>query len=80
VKSGQVGFLDRPDHEGGSSLRVTAGERGARLVMYAGQPQRDEIVSYGPFIGDSKQDIARLFTEYRAGTFVCISELAKQHA
>ena len=35
------------------------------LVLYAGQPQGDRIVSYGPFIGDSKEDIARLYTEYR---------------
>jgi len=80
VQSGQVGFLDRPKGEAMSVLRVTAGERGARLVMYAGQPQHDEIVSHGPFIGDSKRDIARLFSEYHAGKFVRMSELAKKHA
>lgn len=36
------------------------------------------IVTYGPFIGDSKQDIARLFTEYQAGDFPRLSELRKQ--
>jgi len=59
-------------------LRVAAGESGARLVLYAGQPQADPIVSYGPFIGDSKQDIARLFAEYQAGRFPRLSELKKQ--
>ena len=51
---------------------------GARLVPYAGQPQGDRIVSNGPFIGDSKEDIVRLYTEYRAGKFVRTSELARQ--
>jgi hypothetical protein len=77
LKTGQVGWLDRPKVEGASVLQVVAGEEGARLVLYAGQPQGAPIVSYGPFIADSKQDIARLYTEYQAGQFVRMSELAK---
>jgi len=41
------------------------------------QPQGDRIVSYGPFIGDSKQDIVRLYTEIQTGQFVSLSELVK---
>jgi redox-sensitive bicupin YhaK (pirin superfamily) len=78
LNTGQVGWLDRPPDNGTSVLRVVAGESGARLILYAGQPQGDPIVSYGPFIGDSKQDIARLFTEYQAGMFPRLSELKKQ--
>jgi quercetin 2,3-dioxygenase len=58
-------------------LRMTACEEGARLVLYAGQPQGDAIVSHGPFISDSKQDIVRLYTEFQAGAFVSLSELVK---
>jgi quercetin 2,3-dioxygenase len=77
LKTGQTGWLDRPQVDGASLLRVTAGEEGARLVLYAGQPQGDPIVSYGPFIGDSKRDIARLYTEFQSGHFVSLSELVK---
>jgi quercetin 2,3-dioxygenase len=77
LKTGQTGWLDRPPVDGASLLRVTAGEEGARLVLYAGQPQGDPIVSYGPFIGDSKRDIARLYTEFQSGHFVSLSELVK---
>ena len=56
---------------------MTAREEGARLVLYAGQPQGDAIVSYGPFIGDSKQDIVRLYTEFQTGEFVSLSELVR---
>lgn len=77
LKTGQTGWLDRPNVDGASLLRVTAGEEGARLVLYAGQPQSDPIVSYGPFIGDSKRDIARLYTEFQNGQFVRLSELVK---
>jgi quercetin 2,3-dioxygenase len=77
LKTRQTGWLDRPKVDGSSLLRVTAGEDGARLVFYAGQPQGDPIVSYGPFIGDSKQDIVRLYTEFQSGEFVSLSELVK---
>jgi quercetin 2,3-dioxygenase len=86
LNKGQVGWLDRPLNrpndwpydEGRSVLHVVSGEDGARLVLYAGQPQGDTIVSHGPFIGDSKEDIVRLYTEYRAGEFVRMTELARQ--
>ena len=35
-------------------------------------------MSCGPFIGDSKQDIARLFAEYHAGGFIRLSEWKKR--
>jgi quercetin 2,3-dioxygenase len=78
LSAGQVGWLDRPSAQGASVLTVVAGESGTRLILYAGQPQGDPIVSYGPFIGDSKQDIARLFVEYQAGEFPRLSELKKR--
>ena len=78
LNTGQVGWLDRSTDVGTSVLRVVGGESRARLVLYAGQPQGDPIVSYGPFIGDSKQDIARLYAEYQAGGFPRLSELKKQ--
>lgn len=78
LNTGQVGWLDRPSDDGNSVLHLIAGESGARLILYAGQPQGEPIVAYGPFIGDSKRDIARLFTEYQAGYFPRLSELRKQ--
>ncbi len=82
LKRGQVGWLDRPldrpNDEDTSVLHVVSGNEGARLVLYAGQPQGDTIVSHGPFIGDTKEDIVRLFSEYRAGEFVRMTDLARQ--
>ena len=78
LKTGQVGWLDRPRGEGPSTLHMAANEEGACLVLYAGEPQGNPTFSYGPFVGDSKEDIVRLFTEYRAGQFVRMSELASQ--
>jgi quercetin 2,3-dioxygenase len=79
LETDQVGWLDRRGNGvGAGSLRVLASDEGARLVLYAGQPQRDRIVSRGPFVGDSEADISRLFAEYRAGSFERMSELARR--
>lgn len=80
LATGQVGWLDRPEGDGLSMLRMVAGPGGARLVLYAGQPQGDRIVSHGPFIGDSQDDIVRLFSEYRAGQFVRLRQLAHEQS
>lgn len=77
VKAGQVGWLDRSDSDASDVLRIVALEDGTRLVIYAGEPQRVPIVPYGPFIGDSEDDIHRLFAEYRAGRFERMSELVR---
>jgi hypothetical protein len=77
LKTDQVGWLDHPEGGERSLLRMEAGDKGARLVLYAGQPQGDRIVSHGPFIGDSKEDIVRLFNEYRSGHFPRMSTLAR---
>ena len=63
----QVGWLDLSDKEELSELHVTAGEAGTRFVLYAGKPTGEPMVSHGPFIGDSADDINRLYQEYRQG-------------
>jgi len=75
VQAGRVAWLDRAAGEGATVLRIAAGQEGARLVIYAGQPQGDTIVTYGPFVGDSYDDIRRLYDEYRGGRFERMSEL-----
>ena len=78
LSADQVGWLDRHDVAGDSHLRLTAGDEGAHLVLYAAQPQRHEIVSHGPFIADSMEDIKQLYADYRAGKMSHISEVAPE--
>lgn len=69
----QVGWLNILVEEGKSELSLAAGEEGVRFVLYAGKPTGDDIVSHGPFIADSNEDIQRLYQEYRRGKLVHIS-------
>ena len=69
----QVGWLDLLNNTGQSDLELTAEAEGVRLVLYAGKPTGDNIVSYGPFIADTSEDIQRLYSEYRQGKMKHIS-------
>ncbi len=62
-----VGWLDLFTQDELSDLTLTAGEKGARVLLYAGKPLGEEIVSYGPFIADSQENIADLYRKYRQG-------------
>src|SRR5262245_17237798 len=78
LKANQTGWLDRPEGDGTSTIRLTAGDQGGRVGRDAGQPQNEAIVSHGTFIGDTRDDIVRLYQEYRAGKFERMSNLARQ--
>jgi redox-sensitive bicupin YhaK (pirin superfamily) len=73
INQSQVGWLDRSKEEMESELNLETGEKGARFVMYSGQPQGAKIVSHGPFIGDTQEDINRLYQEFRSGRMKHIS-------
>ena len=76
IERNQVGWLDRPHGGGPSVVSLSAHQEGARIVLYAGQPQGIPIVSHGPFIGDTADDIKRSYHEYRQGRFPRMSEIA----
>ena len=76
LRAGQVCWLDRPPREGPSNLHLIAGESGARLILYAGEPQSTPVVMQGPFVGEAPADISRLDEEYQQGRFPHMSELA----
>ena len=78
LQADEAGWLDRSDVAGDSRLSLKAGVDGARLVLYAAQPQRHEIVSHGPFIADSMEDIKQLYADYRAGKMMHIMEVSAE--
>jgi len=77
LQQGQVGWLDLYGSNNQSELLLSTGEERVRFVLYAGKPTGENIVSYGPFIADSSEDIQRLFHEYRQGKMKHISTVPK---
>ena len=46
---------------------IGLGDGGAHVVLFSGQPLREPIVPYGPFVGNSRQDIAAYAVAFQSG-------------
>jgi quercetin 2,3-dioxygenase len=67
----QIGWLDRPQGDGETTLQLANdSDAPARVLLYAAERQNVPIASYGPFIGDTREDIVRSIERYQAGTFL----------
>ncbi|MHB8256012.1 MAG: pirin family protein [Acidiferrobacterales bacterium] len=49
----------------GDQVALTAGERGARLILVAGRPLNEPIVQYGPFVMSTEKEIREAIDDYR---------------
>ncbi len=77
LKINQIGWLSRGEAGEASELAVVAGIAGARVVLYAGEPQHDPIVSHGPFISDHQEEIKELYSDFRHGKMRHVSTLSE---
>lgn len=68
LAKGSVGWMS-PMGDGDSLLKLRAGDNGARLLLYAGQPQNISVVAKGPFIAGSQEELAGYYSAYRQGMF-----------
>jgi quercetin 2,3-dioxygenase len=75
----QVGWLDVNNDPSNSELILKAGDNGIRFVLYSAEPQRHPIVSHGPFIADTMEDIRQLYADFRAGKMGHITEVGEEH-
>ena len=52
---------------GGDTVRIEAGEKGARVLLLAGKPIREPIVQYGPFVMNTHEEIEQAIADYQSG-------------
>jgi len=74
----QVGWLNYSDEDIASELQLDAGTGDVRLILYAGKPQGEPIVSQGPFIADNAGQIQKLYQDFRYGKMNHIAASPKQ--
>jgi redox-sensitive bicupin YhaK (pirin superfamily) len=51
----------------GNSVRIEAGDKGARVLLLAGKPIREPVVQYGPFVMNTREEIEQAIADYQAG-------------
>lgn len=75
---GEIGWLDRLDNVPSTTVQLSAGNRGARVVLYAGERQGVPIVTHGPFVGETRADLVRVSQAYAQGRMPTVSELQQR--
>ncbi|MFP5429977.1 MAG: pirin family protein [Gammaproteobacteria bacterium] len=64
VPTGQMAVLGS-----GNTIDLLAGPQGGRLLLIAGQPLREPVARYGPFVMNTPAEIQQAFVDYREGRF-----------
>jgi redox-sensitive bicupin YhaK (pirin superfamily) len=54
----------------GDAVRLRGAEGGGRLLLLAGVPIRETVARYGPFVMNTREEIAQALAELRDGTFI----------
>jgi hypothetical protein len=74
LEATDVGWIG-PDTGTSTHLNIQAGEAGARIVLYVGEPQDERIIQRGPFVAGSDAEVSAFYHAYRGGRFERISRL-----
>lgn len=61
----QLGIFERV----GDTLRLTAPETGARVIVLGGEPIGENVIFYGPFAMNTTEEIVQAINDFNAGTF-----------
>ncbi|HET6906964.1 MAG TPA: pirin family protein [Rhodanobacteraceae bacterium] len=69
VGSEQLGRSELGVLSPGDSLRLSAGEKPARVLIVAGKPLNEPVAKYGPFVMNTPEQIVQAMQDYQAGRF-----------
>jgi redox-sensitive bicupin YhaK (pirin superfamily) len=68
AEQGQALQLAEADENADSEITISAIEP-TRVLLYAGEPVREPVVAYGPFVMNTKAEIAQAIEDYQSGKF-----------
>ena len=73
AEKGQAMWLGSAADEIRSGIHVSANEN-LRLVLFAGEPIKEPVVAYGPFVMNTEEEIRQAYQDYREGEFETIGD------
>ncbi len=53
--------------EEGNSVKLEAGDSGCEVLLIAGEPLKEPVVRYGPFVMNTEEEIYTAISDFRAG-------------
>lgn len=73
AKKGQAMWLGSSDDSKLSGILVTAYEK-LRVILFAGEPLREPVVAYGPFVMNTEEEIRQAYRDYHGGKFETLED------
>lgn len=74
ARARNMAVLSNPAESDGVAL--SAGAQGARLLLIAGQPLKEPIAQYGPFVMNTREELMQAVEDYQAGRLGTIRAVA----
>jgi redox-sensitive bicupin YhaK (pirin superfamily) len=72
LDEGQLGLLGV-----GAGVALRGADAGARLLLLAGEPHREPVARYGPFVMNTRQQLLEAFEDYESGRMGEITRTAE---
>jgi len=69
VVAGDVAWLDRDPAAPSSDVGIAATDKPLRALLYGGRPLNEPVVSRGPFVMNTEEEIEQAYADYRSGRF-----------
>lgn len=79
MKAGQAGWLNTINETGASQISFHSLSAETHFVLYAARPHKVPVVQHGPFLGDTKEDISKLYKAYRNGEMPHLNSLPEKY-